>query len=438
MILQARSARGLSEQALKPPALAARGIVLVLVAVGVAAITWSAMFEIDIRARGMGQVVTASQTQVVQNLEGGIVTAIDAHNGDVVKAGQVLLKLDPKSLVGELTELQATSVGLLAAGIRLDAESNGRDPVFPKELRNRAPDVVRGEEALHRLRLAELNAQEDVIQAELHEKQAALAELRARIPSIQDTLRLINTQEKEMKSLVESNSASPEELIALRKEASAQTIQLTVAQQSIPGAAAAVAGAERRLNEKRATFEAEAMDQLTQNRVKFNALQGQLAARKASVARTTVVSPMNGVVKTMHVTTIGEVVQPGHTIAEIVPVGDSLQVEARISPSDIGFVAPGQPVDVRLSAFDHTIYGSLHGRVERISPDTVRDEADPRQIYYRVIVRTDKNYLMGRNGKLSIMPGMIADVDIQTGRRTVLDYFIKPLTRARAIALRER
>ena len=125
-------------------------------------------------------------------------------------------------------------------------------------------------------------------------------------------------------------------------------------------------------------------------------------------------------------------------IAEIVPIGDSLEIEARISPNDIGFVTPGQPVDVRLSAFDYAIYGSLHGKVARISPDTVRDEADPRLIFYRVMVQTDRNYLQGRTGKLSIMPGMLAEVDIQTGRRTVLDYFLKPLTRAQATALRER
>jgi adhesin transport system membrane fusion protein len=138
------------------------------------------------------------------------------------------------------------------------------------------------------------------------------------------------------------------------------------------------------------------------------------------------------------VTTVGEVVAPGRTIAEIVPIGDTLEIEARISPNDIGFVVPGQAADVRLSAFDYAIYGSLHGTVARISPDTVRDETDPRLIFYRVMVQTDRNFLQGRTGKLSIMPGMLGEVDIQTGRRTVLDYFLKPLTRARATALRER
>jgi adhesin transport system membrane fusion protein len=143
-------------------------------------------------------------------------------------------------------------------------------------------------------------------------------------------------------------------------------------------------------------------------------------------------------VKTLHVTTQGEVVQPGRTIAEIVPAGDTLLVEARISPTDIGFVAPGQPVEVRLTAFDHTIYGSLRGKVHQISPDTVRDEQDPKQIYYRVHITTENNHLTGPSGRLPIIPGMIAEVDIQTGRRTVMEYFLKPLTRAQATALRER
>lgn len=432
------SARGLEEAALQPPSLAARGVVLTLALLGAVAVGWSAVSEIDIRARGVGQVVTASQTQVVQNLEGGIVTEIKVKDGDRVKRGQVLLRLNPKAAEADLQELEVNAVGLLAAGIRLEAEANGAAPVFPRALRDRAPEVVRNEESLHRQRQQSLSSQLEVLRAELSEKRAVLSELRARVPSIQETLRMIAVQTKEMESLVAAGSASPAEIIALRKEAAAQRIQLTVAQESIPGAIAAVAGAERRLREKRATFQAEAFEQLSANRVKFLALEGQIDRRRDQAARTSVVSPVGGVIKTLHVTTVGEVVAPGRTIVEIVPAGETLLVEARISPSDIGFVAPGQPVDVRLTAFDHTIYGSLKGKVNQISPDTVRDEQDPKQIFYRVTINTEKSVLTGSSGNLAILPGMIAEVDIQTGRRTVLEYFLKPLTRARATALRER
>lgn len=432
------SARGLEEAALQPPSLAARGVVLALAALGVTAIGWSALAEIDIQARGVGQVVTASQTQVVQNLEGGIVTEIKVKDGEHVKRGQILLRLNPKAAEADLKELEVNAVGLLAAGVRLEAEANGAAPVFPRALRERAPEVVGNEEALHRQRQQSLGTQLEVLRAELSEKRAVLAELRARVPSIQETLRMIAVQTREMESLVAAGSASPAEIIALRKEAAAQRIQLTVAQESIPGAIAAVAGAERRLREKRATYQAEAFEQLSQNRVKFLALQGQIDRRRDQAARTSVVSPVSGVIKTLHVNTVGEVVAPGRTLVEIVPAGETLLVEARISPSDIGFVAPGQPVDVRLTAFDHTIYGSLKGKVNQISPDTVRDEQDPKQIYYRVTINTEKSVLTGSSGNLAILPGMIAEVDIQTGRRTVLEYFLKPLTRARATALRER
>jgi adhesin transport system membrane fusion protein len=433
-----RSARGLAEDALHGPSWTERSVVLVLAGLAASALAWSAVSEIDIRARGTGQVVTASATQVVQHLEGGIVTEIKVKNGDHVKRGQLLVRLSPTNVQGELKEIEAQSVGLLAAAIRLEAEATGRDPVFPAELRKRAATVVKGEEALHELRLAALQSQLDVLEAELREKRSALQEFEARVPTIRETMRMITTQEAEIRHLVESNAASPQELIQLQKEYAQQKIQLTVAQESIPGARAAVAAAQRRVKEKRTTFAAEAQQQLTENRTKFMALQGTLESRKEKVQRTVVTSPVDGVVKTMHVTTVGEVVAPGRTIAEIVPIGDSLEIEARISPNDIGFVTPGQPVDVRLSAFDYAIYGSLHGKVARISPDTVRDEADPRLIFYRVMVQTDRNYLQGRTGKLSIMPGMLAEVDIQTGRRTVLDYFLKPLTRAQATALRER
>lgn len=432
------SARGLEEAALRPPSIAARGVVLTLATLGAAALAWSATSEIDIRARGVGQIVTSSQTQLIQNLEGGIIEAIKVRNGDTVKRGQVLVRLNPKAAKAELEELEVTAVSLLAAGIRLEAEATGSEPVFPKELRLRAPIFVRGEEAQHRQRLASLRSQLDVIESEKAEKRAALAELRARVPSIKETIRMIATQTTEMESLVQAGSGSPAETIALRKEAAAQRIQLTIAQESIPGATAALSGAERKLIEKRAIFQAEAYEQLAQNRVKFLSLQGRITAGQDQAARTTVVSPVNGTVKTLHVTTEGEVVAPGRTIAEIVPAGETLLVEARISPADIGFVTPGQTVDVRLTAFDYTTYGSLRGKVHQISPDTVRDEQDPRQIYYRVHINTEKSHLTGKSGKLQIMPGMIAEVDIQTGKRTVLEYFLKPLTRAQATALRER
>ena len=438
MAITTLSARGLEEAALRPPSLAARGVVVALAGLCASAIAWSATSMIDIRARGVGQIVTASQNQVVQNLEGGIVTDINVRAGDTVKRGQVLFKLSPKAAAAGLEELEATAVGLLAAGIRLEAEASGGSPAFPRELRNRAPVVVGGEEGLHRQRMAALNDQLEVVASELAEKRAALAELRARVPSIQETVKLIAQQSAEMEALVAAGSGSPAEVVALRKEAAAQRIQLTIAQESIPGAQAAAAGAERRLREKRSTFQAEAAAELSQNRVKFLALQGQLAQRQDQAARTTIVAPVNGVVKTLHVTTPGEVVGPGRTIAEIVPAGETLLVEARISPSDIGFVTPGQPVDVRLTAFDASTYGSLSGKVHQISPDTVRDEQDPKQIYYRVHITTEKSHLTGPSGKLPIIPGMIAEVDIQTGRRTVLEYFLKPLTRAQATALRER
>lgn len=438
MAITTLSARGLEEAALRPPSLAARGVVVALAGLVAAAIGWSATSLIDIRARGVGQIVTASQNQVVQNLEGGIVTEIKVRAGDTVKRGQVLFRLSPKAAEAELEELEVTAVSLLAAGIRLEAEATGGSPAFPKELRARAPIVVAGEAALHTQRMAALRDQLEVVEAELAEKRAALAELRARVPSIQETLKMIAQQSAEMEALVAAGSGSPAEVVALRKEAAAQRIQLTIAQESIPGALAAVSGAERRLREKRSTFQAEASEQLAQNRVKFLSLQGQLAQRQDQAARTAVEAPVNGVVKSLYVTTPGEVVAPGRTIAEIVPAGETLLVEARISPTDIGFVTPGQPVDVRLTAFDHTVYGSLTGKVHQISPDTVRDEQDPKQIYYRVHITTEKSHLTGPSGKLPIIPGMIAEVDIQTGKRTVLEYFLKPLTRAQATALRER
>lgn len=432
------SAQALESHALEGPDRMSRlsiigGLALIACAVG-----WAAVSPIDIRTRGSGQVVTASQNQVVQSLEGGIVTEIKVKNGDRVKRGQVLVKLSPTALEAELKDRQANETGLMAAIARLSAESRLEEPSYPMSLREAAPDMVSAEQSLHHQRLSMLQAQLDVLQTEERQRSAELADVQARVPKLRETVRLIDSQLAEMKQLVETRAAAPAELVALQKEQTTAKVQLSVAQSSIPTAMAAMAGAEQRVRERRETFRAEALQDLTEKQVKLKALVGAVKARADQVQRTQMVSPVEGVVKTMHLSSTGEVVTPGRTIAEIVPTGDALRVEARISPGDIGFVVPGQQVNVRLTAYDYAIYGSLKGTVESVSPDTVKDETDPRQVYYRVRVRTNKTSLHGPKGPLELKPGMVADVDILTGRRTVLDYVFKPLTRARIEAFQER
>lgn len=432
------SSLAIEEYALTHPTFATRASVWAGMFMISAFAGWAAVTELDVRAKGEGQVVTASQTQVIQNLEGGIVTALKVKNGDKVKAGQVLVQLSPVAAGAELEEQEANANGLRAAIARLSAESRMQEPSYPQAVIAKAPEIVAGERALHRERLANLDSQIDILESALNQKRAELNELEARVPRIRETLDIIEMQRKDMQVLVDARSAAPAELLALQKEAATHKIQLSVAVQSIPGARAGVRGAMRRIAEKREAFRAEALESLAERQVKLAALTSNITARKDRVSRTSVIAPVAGTVKTLHVTTPGEVVSPGHTIAEIVPTGDNLLVEARISPSDIGFVLPGQPCSVRLTAFDFAIYGSLEGIVDRISPDTVKDESDPRVIFYRVMVRTKKAALEGPNGKLKVMPGMVAEVDILTGRRTVLDYLFKPLTRARMGALTER
>jgi adhesin transport system membrane fusion protein len=432
------SALALEEHALKGPGRTSRLFVATTLLMLACTTIWAARCPIDIRARGQGAVVTASQNQVVQNLEGGIVTEIKVRNGDTVKRGQLLVKLSPTALEAELKDRQANAAGLKAAIARLGAEARLQEPSYGQDLRAAASDEVSNEQSLHRQRISMLDAQLDVLETQLGQRRSELADLQARRPKLQETVRLIEEQVVQMRQLVEANSASRAELVQLEKELAQGKVQLSLVEQQIPGAVAAVKGGEERLREKRETFRAEAMQELTEKQVKLKALEGSVKAHADQVQRTMVVSPVDGVIKTLHVASKGEVVAPGRTIAEITPTGDALRVEAHIMPADIGFVMPGQPVNVRLTAFDYAIFGTLEGQVESISPDTVKDETDPKVIYYRVRVRTKATSLKGPAGALELKPGMVADVDILTGRRTVLDYVLKPLTRSRIEAFRER
>ncbi|MDB5098516.1 MAG: toxin-related secretion protein [Cyanobacteria bacterium RYN_339] len=432
------SALALEEYALRGPGRTSRLFIATTLVMAVAACVWAARCPIDIRARGQGSVVTASQNQVVQNLEGGIVTDIRVKNGDSVKRGQLLVKLSPTALEAELKDRQANAAGLKAAIARLSAEARLAEPNYPTELRVSASDTVSNEQSLHRQRISMLDSQLDVLQSQLSQRRSELADLQARKPRLSETVKLIEEQLVQMRALVEGNSASRAELVQLEKEAAGAKVQLSLVEQQIPGAQAAIRGGDERMREKRETFRAEAMQELTEKQIKLKAIDGSVRARVDQVQRTQIFSPVDGVIKTLHVASKGEVVAPGRTIAEITPTGDALRVEAHIMPADIGFVMPGQSVNVRLTAFDYAIFGNLVGEVESISPDTVKDEADPRVIYYRVRVRTKATQLKGPAGPLELKPGMVADVDILTGRRTVLEYLLKPLTRSRIEAFRER
>ncbi|ETA49585.1 HlyD family efflux transporter periplasmic adaptor subunit [Ponticoccus alexandrii] len=382
----------------RPTARAERQLVWLVFVMLALFLGWAWYFPLVEVSRGQGTVVPSSREQVIQSLEGGIVTAISVREGDMVEKGQTIARLDATRSASNVEEAAAKYHAAIAAAARLRAELDGRETVnFPVELSGDDFDQLRRNElALFRSRRNSL--------------QEALSGLTEGLELTRQELDIAETLQR-------NGAASRVEVIRLRREA-AQT-ELEIAR--LQADARVQAGEEL----QRVNAEAE---------VQASVMRG----RSDQLARLVFQAPMRGIVKDIAVTTIGGVVPPGGNLMTIVPMDDQLLIEARISPRDIAFIHPGQEAQVKLSAYDYAIFGGLSGEVVTISPNTVRDEVNPDQVYYRAYIRTQEDFLINEIGtRFPIVPGMIATVDIRTGEKTVWQYLVKPFNRAQE-ALRER
>ena len=378
--------------ALERPNPLAHVILLLIAAFFLVAWWWARSAMLDEVTSGEGRVVPSGQVQVVQNLEGGIVTELLTKEGQVVDKDQVLLRIDDTRFTSSYNETRAKQLALMAAAARLRAESEGRKPEFPAEIR---PELVRTESELYRARSETL-------------RQSVLA--------LERSLRLAQQELRMTAPAVEKGAVSEVELLRLRRQVNELQAQI---------------------DDRKNRFRAEAHGELTRTLAELDALAESNVASADRVKRTTVRAPVRGVVKKMNVKTLGGVVQPGGDILEIVPLEDTLVVEVRVRPADIGFLRPDQPAMVKVSAYDYSIYGGLPAKVELISADAI-DDTRQNVSYYRVNVRTQTNVLETRGQRHEIIPGMTATVDILTGQKTVLEYILKPLIKAKDSALRER
>lgn len=359
---------------------------------------WAWYFPLAEVSSGQGTVVPSSREQVIQSLEGGIIASLSVSEGSVVEADEVLARLDPTRSASNVEEAAAKYHSAIAAAARLRAEIEETETVsFPPALDGDRFDELRANElALFRSR-----------QSSLTEALAGLTE----------GLELL-TQELEIsQKLQASGAASRVELIRLQREVAQTRLEIA------------------RL---RADYQVKASEELQHVNEEAEVQASIMRGRSDQLARLTFRAPMRGVVKDVAVTTIGGVISPGGQLMTIVPIDDQLLIEARISPRDIAYIHPGQEALVKISAYDYAIYGGMKGEVITISPNTVRDEIKPEQLYYRVYIRTESDHLSNDAGaRFPIVPGMIATVDIRTGEKTVWQYLIKPFNRAQE-ALRER
>jgi adhesin transport system membrane fusion protein len=360
-----------------------------------AALLWAWLAQLDEVATGTGRVVPTSREQVIQSLEGGILGKLLVRQDDIVEPGQILAQLDPTQAGSTVEESAAKYQAALAASARLRAEVNQTPLAFPAEL-DAYPDLKAAETRLYQDRRGSLSSS---------------------IALIDESLGLIRREVGIAESLIEVGAASTVEVIRLRRQR---------------------ADLELKKADLRSQYIVEARQELAKVTEEVTALAPVVRGRSDTLNRLTLRSPVKGVVKSIEVSTVGGVVPPNGEIMQIIPMGDQLLIEARMSPRDIAFIRPGQRATVKVTAYDYAIYGALEGRVATISPDTIRDEVKPEIFYYLVFVRTDADELVNKAGKrFPIVPGMIATVDVHTGSKTVLQYLMKPFNRARE-ALRER
>ena len=400
----------------------------------VVALIWASYTSLDEVTVGDGTVIPSSQVQQIQNLEGGILKEINAQVGQVVEKGQILMTIENTEALSSLREQQAEFINLQVRAARLEAESSGVEPVF--EAKDEYPLVVNRELDLYQNKLESLRTNQVSFEQQIEQKKQEIVEQEAKLENLKQTYAFSKEELDLTRPAFEQGAVSRVELLQLEREVNQLQGDLEATQLAIPRARSALREAQSKLAESEAKFRTESQEELTSVRSKLDQLRETSVSLEDKVSRTQVRSPVKGIVKQIQINTVGGVIKPGVNMMEIVPIEDSLLIEAKVRPENIGFIQPGFKAVVKLSAYDFAIFGGLPGIVENISADTILDEEG--ESFYLVRVRTDKNYLGTENAPLSIIPGMQATVDIITGKKTLLDYLLKPILKAKQNALRER
>jgi adhesin transport system membrane fusion protein len=377
-------------------------------------LVWAHFAILDEVKRGSGRVIPSQQMQVVQSLEGGIVLEILVQEGAIVKKGQPLMRIDDTNFAAQFGEVRERRAAMAARVARLEAEANGaKRPVFEPELSQIAPKVVATELSVFDARTKKIAQDVDVLQ----QTQTRLT----------NNLELLNKELDITRKLYAQKVVPEIEMIRLERQASETRGQL--------------AETNSRLTNVKTSFASQVEEDLAKSKGDLAVLEETIKSAQDKVRRAELRAPVYGIVNKLNVTTVGSVVQPASTMMDIVPLDDTLLVEGRIRPQDIAFIRPGQDAVVKITAYDPSVYGSLKGKVERISADTImekNEKGDGGETFYRVIVRTEKNALGTAEAPLPIIPGMVATVEVLTGAKSVLDYLLKPARLLRDEALRER
>jgi adhesin transport system membrane fusion protein len=396
-------------------------------------VLWACFAQVEEVTRGDGKVIPSKQLQVVQSLDGGVVSEILVQEGQVVEAGQLLLKIDETRATSGVRESAAQGFALRARGARLRALAEGAAFLPPPSSNPEEQRIVDEERTLYETRRSELGTMIAINQQQLQQRQQELSEMRARKASAERGLDLGQQELNKTRPLLATGAVSEVDILRLERDVSRSRGEMEQSTAQIARVQAAIGEAQRKIQETELTFRNDARKDMADVMGKLNALNEGAVALADKVDKSQVKSPVRGRVQRLLANTVGGVVQPGKDIVEVVPLDDQLILEAKVQPRDIAFIHPGQDATVKFTAYDFSIYGGLVAKVENISPDTVVDEKG--NAFYLVRVRTTQASF---SEKLPVIPGMTAEVDILTGRKTVMSYLLKPILKAKAYALRER
>ena len=432
-----------------------RLIIWSLAAMMLCFLIWSYFSEIDQVTTGVGKVIPSSQVQVIQSLDGGVLKEMYVREGMLVKKGQALARIDDTRFRSDFAQQEQEVVGLRANIIRLQAELNSlrlsdtstdwrkqvriafKQPDFPSDLNQDEPQLVQRQKDEYDGRLNNLNNQLEILARQIQQRDQEMQEIAAKIKTLTTSYQLLTRELELTRPLAEKGIVPEVELLKLERSVNDLQGELQSVRLQRPKVKAALDEAIFKRREAVFSFASDNRAQLNEMQTKLARMNEAQVGAKDKVSKAVIESPVNGTVKTVHINTLGGVVQPGVDIIDIVPSEDQLLVEAKVSPKDIAFLHPGLPAVVKVTAYDFTRYGGLEGTVEHISADTTQDEEG--NSFYLVRVRTDESSLTKKDGtNMPIIPGMLTSVDVITGERSILDYILNPILRAKDTALRER
>jgi len=405
-------------------------------------LAWAYFADIDEITRGEAKVIPSGHIQVIQNLEGGIVSDILVQEGDTVKKGEILLKIDNQKSVSSYEESQLKYNELHAKSIRLQAEALDEPFTIDKDVEKDLGRFIIDERSLYESHKQELKSEVRVLKEQLSQRDSELKEAISKLKRLKGSYKLMREELKITEPLVRKGLESKVDFLKLKRDVNDLLEKVEAASISLPRMESSVSEIRSKIEQTRLIFKNEAKKELNEVLSEMDRIGQTQSALADQVSRTAVESSVDGVVKQIFVNTVGGVIKPGMDLLEIIPNQDTLIIEAKIKPSDIAFLYPGQKAVVKITAYDFGIYGGLDGEVSRISADTIIDRKE--NSYYLVRIKTDRSYLGGAKGdiedseKKMIIPGMTATVDILTGKKSVLDYLLKPILKAQQNALTER